>query len=781
MRLYAGTVTQFVTDTNLNQIADKLRDSYFYYFRQNPSPSEMASWRNSLRSVAGLFDYCKLDDHGVILEYQLPMSSKRLDCIVTGKDAGRKGNAIIIELKQWECCKAAEGENEVLTYLGGSEREVLHPSVQVGRYKIYLEDYHAAFYEGPDPLGLAACSYLHNYSFNPDDVLLSDKFLGTLSVFPVFSANDVPALRDFIRPRVERGDGTDVLNRILSGKYRPSKKLMEHVIGIIEGNEEFVLLDEQLLIYDKVLSSVTCGFHDRKKQVVLVKGGPGTGKSVIAINLMADLMRKGYTAHYVTGSKAFTLTLRKVIGCRGAEQVRYFNSYMDAEKDEIDALICDEAHRLRESSNDRFTRKKSRSGGPQIQELLKAGKVCVFFIDEDQVVRPGEIGSQEYIRKAARENGSDISEYELEIQFRCGGSDGFVKWVENTLGIKRTSNVLWPPNENFDFRIMDFPQSLEEAIREKVRQGYKARMMAGFCWPWSKILGPDGRLVNDVVIGDYQRPWNAHPDIGKLPKGIPRAPLWANDPNGINQVGCVYTAQGFEFDYAGVVIGKDLRYSFENQGWEGHREESCDLPVKRSKDKFLELIKNTYRVLLSRAHKGCYVCFLDKETEKFFRSRMESERQVGKAAVNEAEAPSHTLFVDALPLYRYDLAEGPGKGLRIREEICPVPPGHYQSSHFLVTAEDERMQPTIPNGALCLFHKDWEEPYEGKIILCQLGGTNEPPFIAKTSIKRILEVREGVRNEKQTYFLEFDDRYQQPILFYDLKDVKILGVFEKVI
>jgi len=781
MRLYAGSVTQFVTDTNLNQIAEKLKDSYFYYFRQNPSPSEIASWRNSLRAVSGVFDYCGLKDHGLILEYQLPLSSKRLDCIVAGKDAARKGNAIIIELKQWESCKNAEGENEVITFLGGSEREVLHPSVQVGRYKIYLEDYHAAFYEGPDPLGLSACSYLHNYSFSPDDILLSDKFQATISAFPVFSANDVPALRDFIWPKVERGDGNDVLNRILEGKYRPSKMLMEHVVGVIEGNKEFILLDEQLMVYDKVLSVVAGGFHDKKKQVVLVKGGPGTGKSVIAINLMADLMRRGYNAHYVTGSRAFTQTLRKVIGSRGSGQFKYFNSYTNVDRDEFDALICDEAHRLRESSNDRYTPKKDRSGVPQIQELLNAGKVCVFFIDEDQVVRPGEIGSQEYIKRAARESSCSISEYELSIQFRCGGLDSFLKWIENTLDIRKTSQVLWPPNENFEFRIMDTPQILEEAIREKASQGNKARVLAGFCWPWSRALTPDGRLVNDVVIGGYRRPWNAHPDIGKIPKGIQRAPLWANDPNGIDQVGCVYTAQGFEFDYAGVIFGRDLRYNFDNQGWEGHSEDSYDSVVKKSKGKFLELVKNTYRVLLSRAHKGCYVCFLDRDTERFFRSRMESEDQIKKALEKEIAGQPYMIFVNSLPLYRYELSEDPKRGLLISEEIYPVPMGHYEPSYFLAKEEDERMEPAIQKGALCLFKKLQGQYCEGKVVLCKIKGSIEKPFIAKLSTRKLFEVMEGMRIEKKAWVLDFADRYHQSIILYDSCQIEILGIFERVL
>ncbi len=377
-----------------------------------------------------------------------------------------------------------------------------------------------------------------------------------------------------------------------------------------------------MVIYDKVLAWAGQGFHDRKKAVIIVKGGPGTGKSVIAINLMADLLLKGFNVQYATGSRAFTQTLRAVIGSRGSVQFNYFNSYTNAELNAIDVLVADEAHRIRKLSSNRFTPKEQRSDKPQIDELIKASKVTVFFIDDDQIVRPDEIGSVQYIRDAAARGGCSLFEYQLEAQFRCAGSDAFVNWINNTLGVKRTANILWQNNEGFDFKIFDSAENMENAIREKVSQGNTGRMTAGFCWPWSEANN-DGSLILDVKVGNYQRPWNAKPEATKLAKGIPKAVLWAHDPNGIEQVGCVYTAQGFEFDYVGVIFGKDLRYDPDNQMWIGDKEHSFDGAVKRSKDRFADLVKNTYRVLLTRGMKGCYVHFEDKETERFFRSRME--------------------------------------------------------------------------------------------------------------------------------------------------------------
>ncbi|HVB12984.1 MAG TPA: DUF2075 domain-containing protein [Nitrososphaerales archaeon] len=621
MRLFAGTSKQFIEDTVQNQIAEKLYLAFFNYFRFYPSPSEKNSWRNSLRAIAQVFQHANLVDQGVILEYQLPLTSKRLDCLICGRDSDTKDNAVIIELKQWDKCQEAPGENEVMTWVGGN-REVLHPSVQVGQYQMYLEDTHTAFHEGANPIALNACTYLHNYSYYPGDVLFAEKFEQALEKWPLFAADDVKKLEGYLIPKLRHGSGIDVLKRIEESKYRPSKKLMEHVDGVIRGKKEYILLDEQQVVYDKVFTSAKEGFHDKQKTIIIVKGGPGTGKSVIAINLMADLLRQEYNTHYATGSRAFTLTLRKIIGTRGSAQFKYFNSYIEAEENAVDVLIADEAHRIRKTSASRFTPKNKRLDIPQIEELIKAAKVCAFFIDDDQVVRPGEVGSVQYIKEYAQKKNCKIFEYELEAQFRCNGSDAFVNWVNNTLGIKRTANVIWDQHEEFDLKIFNTPEELEIAIKEKVKSGHTGRVTAGFCWAWSDP-NPNGSLKDDVVIGDYRRPWNAKPEARILAAGIPKSNLWAYDPNGIDQVGCIYTAQGFEFDYAGVIFGDDLVYDFDKQTWVGNPENSADTVVKRSKEQFVELVERTYRVLLSRGMKGCYLYFVDKDTERFFKSRIE--------------------------------------------------------------------------------------------------------------------------------------------------------------
>ena len=285
MRLYSGTSRQFIDDTVRNQIADKLLNAYLDYFRHRPSIGEINSWRESLQRVANLFQYANLLDHGVILEYQLPLSSKRLDCLICGRDVKAEDNAIIIELKQWQNCEEADSEREVITWVGGAKREILHPSVQVGQYERYLKDVHTGFY-GDNAIELLGVSYLHNYSFSEEDPLIAHKFEEINIRNPLYSADDVDSLAGLLEEKLSEGEGETVLARIENSQYRPSKKLMEHVARVIHNKSEYVLLDEQLVVYDKISTLLKESYRKKNKHAVIIKGGPGTGKSVIAINLI---------------------------------------------------------------------------------------------------------------------------------------------------------------------------------------------------------------------------------------------------------------------------------------------------------------------------------------------------------------------------------------------------------------------------------------------------------------------------------------------------------------
>ena len=267
-------------------------------------------------------------------------------------------------------------------------------------YRQYLEDVHTAF-QGVDAIGLESCAFLHNAQRSKGAALLDERYRRAIGRAPLYFGGDVDDLVDFLVHRVRDGDEGELLSRVTEGRYRPSRSLMNHVADMIEGSPVYTLLDEQLVVTNSVLRRVQRAYHERGKAVVLVKGGPGTGKSVIAAHLVARLNRLGYATQHATGSKAFTENLRKAVGRRAGATFKYFNNYTHVDEDDLDVLVCDEAHRIRSTSNHRFTRKDRRSTRTQIEELVRASRVSVFLLDDLQVVRPGEVGSSTLIRDEA--------------------------------------------------------------------------------------------------------------------------------------------------------------------------------------------------------------------------------------------------------------------------------------------------------------------------------------------------------------------------------------------
>ncbi|MEX2135600.1 MAG: DUF2075 domain-containing protein [Chloroflexota bacterium] len=621
-----------MTDARMHRIAEKLRVEYVSQIGHKPGGAEFASWQNSLGALAMLIGQAELNDHGVILEYQLGNTSRRLDAMLTGHATTSAESAVIVELKQWGDTGPSNADGCVETRVGGRVRPVPHPSVQVGHYEQWLLDNHTVFYE--DGVNLAGVSYLHNLLFDPDEELFAPKHASYLATNPLFTGDQSEDLAGYLNERLSEGDGISIMAKVLESRYKPSRKLLEHTAEMVAGQQEFILLDEQFVVFESVLTAARQGFHDTHKRVILVKGGPGTGKSVIALHLVGRLAKEGFNAQHATGSKAFTENMRRVVGSRARALFAYFNQFGNAAPNDIDVLILDEAHRLRKTSAHRFQPKAQRTDLAQVDELVRSAKTSVFFIDDLQAVRPDEVGSTDLISETAHRAGAEIQEFELETQFRCAGSKGFVTWVDNTLGLDETANPIWDGSEGFDFQIVDSVEQLDAMIRSKADEGHTARLVAGFCWPWSDPLD-DGTLVPDVKVGAWQMPWNAKSDAGRLADGIPQERFWASDPRGINQVGCIYTAQGFEFDYVGVIFGTDLRWDPASESWVADPGSSHDSMVKRAKgDEFLELVKRTYRVLLTRGMKGCYVYFEDAATQQGVQSRFD----LGRLPVEGADA-----------------------------------------------------------------------------------------------------------------------------------------------
>jgi DUF2075 family protein len=590
---------------------------------RRPAPSEIRSWERSLPVLAQDLLEAGLDHVEVLIEHHLPLTSKRVDAILA-RAHPKTGDPsyVVIELKQWSGAERYEDDGSLVLVDGFSHHPRLHPVAQVRGYCDYLVGFTRVLRNLVDPI--AGAAYLHN---------ATDDSIADLLNFPedhhgqLFTGQRRGEFVAFLRDRLATDvPGARYADQLLTSAIAPSIQLLKVAADEIRDREQFVLLAEQRLAYRLVLHEVERARRDDGKSVVIVTGGPGSGKSVIALSLLGELARQGRPVLHATGSRSFTQTLRKVAG-RGSSQTqslfKYFNQFMKADRNGLDVLILDEAHRIRETSIDRWTKAEFRTGRPQVDELFAAARVPVFLLDEHQVVRPGELGTVEDIERYAATLQLPVHRIDLDGQFRCGGSQEYVEWVLRLLSLADGDPIPWEGDPSFDVKVAESPWEMESLLEAKIAEGYNARIAAGYCWPWSDP-NRDGTLVSDIRIDAWSRPWNVKGD--RAVGGAPPAPLWAMDPAGFGQVGCVYTAQGFEYDWSGVILGPDLVW--RDGGLQSVRSANRD-PDFRNKARvsdadFDRLVRNVYKVLLTRGMVGTTLYSTDAETRKALRSLVQA-------------------------------------------------------------------------------------------------------------------------------------------------------------
>ncbi len=611
MTLYRNSVRGFSAVEH--HFADLIAEQMTIRTGRRPSASEYRSWERSIPALRADLVSAGLSDVEMLFEYQLPLTSKRADVVLAGQHPKTGGPSyLVVELKQWSQAERFEDSETLVRIEQYGERPVTHPVLQVRDYCDYMLDFTAVLAEAPS--SLAGVVYLHNAA---DDGVADLFRLPGDRLGSVFTGQRRSDFQDFLKSRFAQDQsGAQYADALLSSRIAPSKQLLALAADEVQRREMFVLLDEQRDAYNHVLHAVRRARQANDKTTVIISGGPGSGKSVIALSLLGELSRQGRTVIHATGSRSFTHTLRKVAGARAPrvkKMFQYFNSFMAAEPNSLEVLILDEAHRIRETSVNRWTKAEYRSGRPQIDELIAAARVPVFLLDEFQVVRPGEQGTVDDIERNARALGIRVEKISLDAQFRCGGSEEYLLWVKRLLGLAPGGPTPWHGDPHFDVEVVDSPEEMEAMLTSRIADKFSGRIAAGYCWPWSDPA-PDGTLAHDVEIGGWSRPWNLKGDrsIG----GAPAAALWATDPAGFDQVGCVYTAQGFEYDYSGVIIGPDL--VLREGGWAMVRSANKD-PDFRNRTKVDDaqadrLIRNVYKVLLTRGMRGVAIHSVDAET-----------------------------------------------------------------------------------------------------------------------------------------------------------------------
>ena len=622
MIVYDGIKTEFLNSVMNGTIAEEVRQRIHEKMGRTTPKSEFDSWKNSLTRMYLVLSDASIPNHaGIAIEYNVPQTSKRVDFIISGYDAYNQSNAVIIELKQWDEVKKVDGKDALVeTYTGGGLREIVHPCYQVWSYATLIRDYNKTVQD--QNIILSPCAYLHNYALKENDPILDEKYKEYIDEAPVFCERDTLKLREFIHRFIQKGDDKKILYEIDHGKIRPSKSLQNAISNMLKGNREFIMIDDQKVVYENILQLACKSKADMKKRTIIVEGGTGTGKSVVEINLLAELTKRGQFAQYASKNSApRQVYSQKLKGDFKKNRVdimfRSTGSYTEIENNYVDTILVDEAHRMNEKSG-----MFQNMGENQIKEVIHSSKCSVFFIDESQRVTMSDIGSIDEIKKWAKAESSEVTQLKLLSQFRCNGSDGYLAWVDNTLEIQPTANYNLE-DIDYDIRILDSPLEVRELIIEKNKINHQSRMLAGYCWDWIRD-GKNNSKVHDIKIGDFEMSWN----LGNS--------IFALDDTSIDEVGCIHTSQGLEFDYVGLIIGDDMRYEDHHIVTDVSKRAKTDQSMKgikkldkqdhyKAEKKADEIIKNTYRTLMTRGMKGCYIYCTDQNLRNYLKQKIQRQ------------------------------------------------------------------------------------------------------------------------------------------------------------
>ncbi len=737
MIIYQETKGTFLADAFSRNIEDVVQESFVAAKGSHAQRAEVDSWRDSLMQMAKVLNGSGLpDDCGVAIEFHLPGLQKRIDFIVTGRDHGGRPTMVIVELKRWSHAVATDKDGVIIAHRGGKATAVegAHPSYQAWSYAQALTDFSPAV-EGAS---LQPCAYLHNYV--PDGQIDNVFYENYIRKAPLFFSGDRERgrLRSFLEKHLRKGDRGALLYRIEGGEVRPTKSLMDCVASMLNGNEEFVLLDDQKVVFEEArLRALEASLQGSLKQVVIVQGGPGTGKSVVAVRLLADLISAGQNARYVSKNAApravYKERLAGMLPKSRIDALFYGSgSFIEAELDAFHTLIVDEAHRLT-----RFSGLYNNQGENQIRELINASRCAIFFVDDDQQVTLRDIGLTREIRRQAQAVGAQTVELELTSQFRCSGSGEYLNWLDGVLQVRESRHALLD-TAHFDFRIIDSAAELHRLIEERNSGRNRSRVVAGYCWPWQSRKNA---LADDIILdeGRYRRQWNLTKDGSR----------WLIAAGSIDQVGCIHTCQGLELDYVGVIIGPDLTYDGAIITSAAERDRG-DMSLKGLKSAFPDaaeaeevadrIIKNTYRTLMTRGMKGCFVYCTDPALAEYFRGRLvpthiDSFDHAPLQIVRTQDRDPDARYLPVLELEHLATAtEGlrnvPRADFWIRTERDGLLDGL-----FAARVNGESLNQRVPNGSMCLFRAEPASIRRGRVVMVQHPDISDPELGGSYTVK----------------------------------------------
>lgn len=637
MILYKETKETYLSDIAANRFIQKLSGAYNEKIGEL-NPKEVQSWENSdADHMYRILSDPRLPGNlGVAVEYRAPGCAGRIDMALSGRGADGRRKLLFIELKQWTGLHmSAERDGYILD--GDDEYHLRdHPSKQVYQYREWVR---MSTPEEDRAFDLEGCAYLHNYEAARQDDLRVEEYREYRDACPMFYKADREALISYLCRCFSEGDGGEGIEYLEGHCTGSSVEMRNWINDIVREAGDHPLSPEQQNIADRISAVVDKSVEDHEKYTVIVKGGPGTGKSVVAIKSLFMNYRKAnvrgrclYLSKNAAPRDVFMGAFQY-----GSQQYNMLRNIMNDSgffaREAVAAsvlTVVDESQRVMDSTNGRGRNGQWHvySNDNQIDNIVEHAGVSVFFIDEKQTVSLADAGTVDKIRAASRRYHSHLIELpELKAQFRCGGSTEYVEWVDSVLGVTDGGRGI---HSDYDIEVVqDFAAFLQKM--RGLNTDNNARIVAGYCWPWTSKTDVTGRLT-DISIGGVNLRWNNDTWLGG------RKRVWALEESAFEQVGCIHTCQGLEFDYIGVIIGEDLRYEngrlitnhtkkAEDDFTTNSRVRSNYLRANGNDTRKLEreldrIIRNTYRILLTRGMKGCRIYCVDPALGEYMKQRV---------------------------------------------------------------------------------------------------------------------------------------------------------------
>ena len=598
-----------------------------------------------------------------------------------------------------------------------------------------------------------------------------------------------------------------------------AKGIAKHPIEYIENSDFFKyspyknLDQKQIDIIFQILNNIA----NNRFESIVIKGGAGTGKTIVAIFLFKILSSKEEDFNFkifnqletdcinlikkihkkfqnikmglVIPMSSFRKTIKKVFkGINGLNQNMVIGP-SEVTKNHYDLLVVDESHRLRRRVN--LTNYKSfddtckklgfdKDRDSELDWVLKQSKFSILFYDHDQSIRPTDV-PKNYFNDLMYKESSNV--LELTSQFRVKGGDRYVKFIDSLLNNKIISTDKKFSDKNYKLFLFDNLQEMIDKIKHHDKDMGLSRVSAGFSWDW---VSKNDKNLKDIKIDGCELMWNSTNND------------WINSENSINEVGCIHTLQGYDLNYSGIIFGHEISYDPIKKKIiiysENYKDKNGKNTIKNP-DKLKSYIINIYKTLMLRAIKGTYIFVCDRNLKKYLESfinKYNSTKYEISQNINNIIFITKNIkpFKNAIPFYDLSISAGNFSDIQINRNIEWVKITENMNvgkDHFVCKVFGESMNQIIPNGSYCLFRKDLGGSRNGRIVLAERSNAKDIDFGSCYTIKEYhsnkYEDESGWYHKSiilkpksldSTYKdIELDDN--------ELDSFKVIGLFEKIL